>query len=263
MAKYILKPTRELKHSAKGSEWKKHTYIKKDKATGYYYYPDDYSGGRHIPKDQADARQAAMDKWKESSEGEPSNWQTKFFSDFEKTLGNDIDPKRIQDLLLFGEENGKKYDNFAVALEEIGIKTDNIDPTVLNRMRYKVLDHYKAQFEQEKDNFDKEGNRIKNRTDEQQKKISSSSGSTKKSSSTKNSSKKSSSKKSSKKETDSKATSSTKKDDSYKTSSAAKGITTEQKQRNSSSYWTTAGATAKRTGRKVSYVIRKRDTKKK
>lgn len=36
-----------LAHSAKGTEWKKHKYIKK--INGTYYYPDDYKGGRHLP----------------------------------------------------------------------------------------------------------------------------------------------------------------------------------------------------------------------
>lgn len=36
-----------FEHSAKGSEWKNHKYIKK--INGDYYYPDSYEGGRHIP----------------------------------------------------------------------------------------------------------------------------------------------------------------------------------------------------------------------
>lgn len=35
-----------LKHSAKGSTWEKHKYIKR--LNGTYYYPNDYEGGRHI-----------------------------------------------------------------------------------------------------------------------------------------------------------------------------------------------------------------------
>lgn len=37
-----------LEHSYKGSEWKKHLYIKKK--DGKYYYPDNYEGGRHLKK---------------------------------------------------------------------------------------------------------------------------------------------------------------------------------------------------------------------
>lgn len=35
-----------LIHSAKGSEWEKHKYIKR--IDGTYYYPDSYAGGRHL-----------------------------------------------------------------------------------------------------------------------------------------------------------------------------------------------------------------------
>ena len=70
------------------------------------------------------------------------------------------------------DENGKGYDNFAVALAEMaGIDADKIKPDVLNRMRLRAIEHYEQQFEKEKDNFDKEGNRIKDRTADQQKAI--------------------------------------------------------------------------------------------
>lgn len=35
-----------IAHSAKGSRWKKHKYIKI--MNGLYFYPDDYIGGRHL-----------------------------------------------------------------------------------------------------------------------------------------------------------------------------------------------------------------------
>lgn len=36
-----------LAHSAKGSTWEEHKYIKR--VDGTYYYPDSYEGGRHLP----------------------------------------------------------------------------------------------------------------------------------------------------------------------------------------------------------------------
>lgn len=38
--------TRFIKHSAKGSTWKKHKYVKV--LEGVYFYPNNYKGGRHI-----------------------------------------------------------------------------------------------------------------------------------------------------------------------------------------------------------------------
>lgn len=35
-----------ISHSAKGSEWDEHKYIKR--IDGTYYYPDNYEGGRHL-----------------------------------------------------------------------------------------------------------------------------------------------------------------------------------------------------------------------
>lgn len=37
-----------LMHSAKGSTWKNHKYIKR--INGTYYYPDSYEDGRHLPE---------------------------------------------------------------------------------------------------------------------------------------------------------------------------------------------------------------------
>lgn len=39
-----------IQHSAKGSTWENHKYIKR--IDGTYYYPDSYEGGRHLPNDE-------------------------------------------------------------------------------------------------------------------------------------------------------------------------------------------------------------------
>lgn len=53
-----------LVHSAKGSTWKEHKYIKR--LNGTYYYPDDYEGGRHLPdgdnNDNSLSRNDILDK---------------------------------------------------------------------------------------------------------------------------------------------------------------------------------------------------------
>lgn len=52
----IIPDFREIKrfmsHSAKGSTWENHKYIKR--IDGTYYYPDSYEGGRHLPDGQKD-----------------------------------------------------------------------------------------------------------------------------------------------------------------------------------------------------------------
>lgn len=44
--KFVLIQERCLEHSAKGSTWEEHKYIKR--VDGTYYYPDSYEGGRHL-----------------------------------------------------------------------------------------------------------------------------------------------------------------------------------------------------------------------
>jgi hypothetical protein len=41
-----------LAHSAKGTTWKDHKYIKR--IDGTYYYPDSYEGGRHLDNDSSE-----------------------------------------------------------------------------------------------------------------------------------------------------------------------------------------------------------------
>lgn len=48
-----------LTHSAKGSEWEEHKYIKK--IDGNYYYPDNYKGGRHLDSGDDDEKRIATD----------------------------------------------------------------------------------------------------------------------------------------------------------------------------------------------------------
>lgn len=50
-----------LSHSAKGSTWEDHKYIKR--VDGTYYYPDSYEGGRHLPEgEKADTDKEETEK---------------------------------------------------------------------------------------------------------------------------------------------------------------------------------------------------------
>jgi len=174
--KFIVAPTKDIFHSAKGTTWEKHKYIKME--DGKYYYPDSYAGGRHLPKNGEE------DKNEYVESNEPTGWENKLYSDFESGLkgaNGKLDPKAVQQMLLFGKDDGGKgYDNFKIALQKAGVDVDKIDEKSLNLMRYKVVEHYKQEFEKEKDNFDEQGNRTKDRTEEQEKKIKESSKKSKK-----------------------------------------------------------------------------------
>lgn len=43
---FVVTSDQHLEHSAKGSTWENHKYIKR--IDGTYYYPDNYEGGRHL-----------------------------------------------------------------------------------------------------------------------------------------------------------------------------------------------------------------------
>lgn len=48
----IIPNFKDFRHSVKGTTWKSHKYIKR--IEGVYYYPDDYSGGRHLPSETSE-----------------------------------------------------------------------------------------------------------------------------------------------------------------------------------------------------------------
>ncbi len=149
-----------LAHSAKGSTWEDHKYVKV--IDGVYYYPDGYEGGRHL----SDAQKKDTDDGNKSGDKLDS-----FYKDWEQSLGSiKLDPKSVQELLMFGKDkDGKDYDNFKAALEKAGIDTSKISAEELNAMRYKVVDHYKEEFSKEKENFDAEGNRIEDKKTSEEK----------------------------------------------------------------------------------------------
>ena len=62
-SKFIFGTSQHLEHSAKGTTWKDHIYIKR--IDGTYYYPDSYEGGRHLPDGEKDTESS---KSKDSSE---------------------------------------------------------------------------------------------------------------------------------------------------------------------------------------------------
>lgn len=47
---FVVISGQHLRHSAKGSTWENHKYIKR--IDGTYYYPDSYEGGRHLPDEE-------------------------------------------------------------------------------------------------------------------------------------------------------------------------------------------------------------------
>lgn len=62
-----------LRHSAKGSTWKKHKYIKK--IDGTYYYPDSYEGGRHLSDKEKETSGGGAGEEREEETSEKKTWE--------------------------------------------------------------------------------------------------------------------------------------------------------------------------------------------
>lgn len=60
-----------LFHSAKGSTWEEHKYIKR--LNGTYYYPDSYKGGRHLPEGSSSANSKSESEKTETKEDTTSS----------------------------------------------------------------------------------------------------------------------------------------------------------------------------------------------
>lgn len=124
-SQFVIESGETLEHSAKGSSWKDHKYIKR--IDGTYYYPDSYEGGRHLP---------------DGDKSKLENWEKTMYDDIEETLRKNpglFDPSKIA---------SDDFQNFKVTLAEFaGINTDNLSNEEIERMRKRVQDHYNAEKE--------------------------------------------------------------------------------------------------------------------
>lgn len=83
-SRFILASGEHLEHSAKGSTWEEHKYIKR--IDGTYYYPDSYEGGRHLPDGETTDSDDTVSKSEEQTTSESSSLSS---DDVEK-LANEV-----------------------------------------------------------------------------------------------------------------------------------------------------------------------------
>lgn len=109
---------KHLLHSAKGSEWEEHKYVKK--VDGDYYYPDGYENGRNISslkeiKDSDKSESSSEEKVTDTDEhalrairGDYGNGQ-----DRKDALGEDYEQiqKRVNELMKSGEYKNRVIDS--------------------------------------------------------------------------------------------------------------------------------------------------------
>lgn len=83
-----------LFHSAKGSTWEEHKYIKR--LNGTYYYPDSYKGGRHLPES------SKREQYQKSKEDETA--KTNSTSAGSENPSLDIDELKEEDIATLAAE---------------------------------------------------------------------------------------------------------------------------------------------------------------
>lgn len=123
-----------IKHSAKGSTWEEHKYIKRD--DGVYYYPDGYEGGRHLGDgEKADSKDkgngSGLEDWEKKIhqhvagivEAHPELFKTT--ADISKAI---LAPANTQ--------------AFKNTLKAFGLDPDKMSESELNKVRSKIAGYY-------------------------------------------------------------------------------------------------------------------------
>lgn len=114
-----------ISHSAKGSEWEKHKYVKK--LDGNYYYPDGYEGGRTI----SSLKDKSEDK-KEKKE-DSDDWEKKFHEGMAKALKDDPELKG-------GDIT--RYDFGAALFKFAGINEKDLSKEEIDKIQKRMVEYY-------------------------------------------------------------------------------------------------------------------------
>lgn len=131
-SQFIFSYGHHLGHSAKGSTWEEHKYIKR--IDGTYYYPDNYKGGRHLP-------------------------------DGEKSDGSDEDNTSIEDQLFKKLKKSSSYEDIGKTLrgsfdkvlrEELGIDWTKLPKEEVDRMQRSIIDRLENKVDSSDDSEDDE-----------------------------------------------------------------------------------------------------------
>lgn len=131
MSVFLEKPCRAqnvIEHSARGTTWKEHKYIKR--IDGTYYYPDNYEGGRHLPSGENDSNSS-------NERDNLEDWEVEMYSDIDDTL--ERNPGLFDPLDL---ATGDLQDFRLTLAEFAGIDADSLSDTEIKRMQDKMISYY-------------------------------------------------------------------------------------------------------------------------
>lgn len=152
-----------IKHSYKGSEWDDHAYLKREgtsgklEDTGVYYYPDDYKGGRHLPK--GDKKKTKYDseayrnrKFGNGDRSSMEEWEKKIHEHLDKIIASNPELFKNGTDVANGIMNDKNLDAVKSTLKAMGVNTDKMSDAEVKQLRQKVADYYgKASASAEKE----------------------------------------------------------------------------------------------------------------
>jgi len=132
-----------IAHSAKGSEWKHHDYLKKTgtpgkmEDTGKYYYPDSYKGGRHLPKGESTSKKKSSD-----SAGEMEDWEKKVHEHLESIIKNNPDLFKTGADVARGILDENNFTAVKNTLKAFGVKVDDMSDDEIRKLRDKIASKY-------------------------------------------------------------------------------------------------------------------------
>lgn len=107
-----------LLHSAKGSTWENHKYIKR--INGTYYYPDSYEGGRHLPDGEKDKNYSSKDEILDKLEDITGMKREGLSNLFDLSREKGYDSKEFKDLLRILSEGDDDQANRMIDLIKQG-----------------------------------------------------------------------------------------------------------------------------------------------
>lgn len=126
-SRFVLASGTCLEHSAKGSTWEDHKYIKK--VDGTYYYPDSYEGGRHLDDEEKKNKYEQKDSY-----GVKLDEVEQGVYDYMKNNLPDVDPKTVS------PETWQKFIKEYVKF--VGGDPNNIPDDIIAKIQENVTKHY-------------------------------------------------------------------------------------------------------------------------
>lgn len=146
--RYFRGRSQFLIHSAKGTTWEEHKYIKR--LDGTYYYPDSYEGGRHLPdgdssKERERNPDLELEDWEKTLykklQGFSESEETKSkYEDFKKML-NDFSKEDFDETKL-SDKDKERFKEFQKQITELSERKEEISAEEMKRMIDKIKFHY-------------------------------------------------------------------------------------------------------------------------